>query len=75
MKTEKELNNDILALTMKIQNTHPELSKFIGEMPMIASGLNREKVNTQSLMDYYNSLEALLNNYNITHSDTSGTGS
>ena len=34
MKTAKELNTDILNMTMKIQETHPELSKFISEMPV-----------------------------------------
>jgi hypothetical protein len=69
MKNEKELNDDILKLTMKIQNTRPELSKFISEMPIIKTGLDGEEVKAQNLRDYYNSLEALLNNYNITHGD------
>ena len=69
MKNEKELNDDILKLTMKIQNTRPELSKFISEMPIIKTGLDGEEVKAQNLRDYYNSLESLLNNYNITHGD------
>jgi hypothetical protein len=75
MKSEKELNSDILKLTMKIQNTRPELSKFISEMPSITTGPDGEEAKAQNLREYYNSLEALLNNYNITHGDATEIGS
>ncbi len=69
MKTEKELNSDILAITMKIQATHPELYKFINEMPVKASDPARE-VDLKGLSDYYDSLVELLEKYNATHTDT-----
>ena len=34
MKTEKQLNSEILEITMKIQDQFPELSKYIAEMPI-----------------------------------------
>ena len=34
MKTEKELNADILKKTLMIQEKFPELSKYIEEMPI-----------------------------------------
>ena len=66
MKNEKELNNDILDITMKIESTYPELSKFIIEMPIRASTPGTE-VDIKSLEDYYASLLALLKKYDITH--------
>jgi hypothetical protein len=68
MKTEKELNNDILNITMKIEAKHPELSKFIGEMPVRAFDTGTE-VDLKSLEDYYNSLSAWLKNYDVSHND------
>jgi hypothetical protein len=75
MKSNQELTSDILAITTKIQETHPELSKFINDMPMIESGPEGEEVNTESLSDYYHSLQTLLDNYHTTHNDGSGIGS
>lgn len=68
MKTESELNSDILAITMKIQETHPELSKFIAEIPVKAIDVD-EALKLKSLSDYYDSLEEMLNNYHSTHTD------
>ena len=34
MKTEAELNADILKVTMTIKDEYPELSKYISEMPV-----------------------------------------
>ena len=69
MKTAKELNSAILNITMKIEATHPELSKFIAEMPIKASAPGTE-VDFKGLEDYYNSLVALLKKYDISHTDT-----
>jgi hypothetical protein len=68
MKSEKELNADILDITMKIQATYPELSKFIGEMPVKISNEDGSEINIKNLKDYYDSLEALLKSYDKTHS-------
>ncbi len=60
MKTEKELNAKILALTMKIHNEHPELSKFLEEMPITIPDENNPEINTKILTDYHESLKNLL---------------
>jgi hypothetical protein len=60
METEKELNARILALTMQIQEKHPELSKFLEEMPVTIPDENNPEINTKILKDYYESLNNLL---------------
>ena len=67
MKTEKELNSDILKLTMTIQDKFPELTKYIAEMPVTIPDTENPEINIKILKDYYNSLEALLNKYESNH--------
>jgi CheY-like chemotaxis protein len=67
MKTEKELNQDILEATMQIAKRYPELSKYIGEMPFKSSSLAGHDMDVQNLEDYYNSLTSLLKSYAPSH--------
>ena len=67
MKTEKELEEFILNITMKIQTEYPELSKFIKEMPENVSENNKDAVNSNNMEEYYNSLVKLLAEYSKTH--------
>jgi hypothetical protein len=67
MKTEKELEEFILNITMKIQTEYPELSKFIKEMPENVSENNKDAVNSTNMEEYYNSLVKLLAEYAKTH--------
>jgi hypothetical protein len=67
MKTEKELNNDILKITMTIEEKFPELSKYIEEMPVAIADKSNSEITAKNLKDYYDSLEALLKNYTINH--------
>ncbi len=60
METEKELNAKILAITMQIQEKHPELSKFIGEMPETIPDEKNPEINIETLKEYYESLNMLL---------------
>jgi hypothetical protein len=60
METEKELNAKILALTMQIQEKHPELSKFLEEMPVTIPDESDPEINIKILKDYYESLNNLL---------------
>ena len=62
-----DLNNDILNITMKIQDEFPELSKYITEMPVTIPNEEDPEINTKNLQDYYNSLDALLKKYTRTH--------
>lgn len=63
MKTEKQLNEGILKITMKIKKKFPELSKYILEMPVTIPILENPKINHKSLLEYHNSLEIVLKNY------------
>ncbi|MES2559461.1 MAG: hypothetical protein V4590_06960 [Bacteroidota bacterium] len=67
MKTEAELNDDILKLTLKIQKEHPELSKYITEMPVSVPDEQHPEITVQNLTEYYDSLEKLLKSYGKTH--------
>jgi hypothetical protein len=67
MQTEKELNEDILKLTLTIQERFPELSKYITEMPVTIPDEKNPQINLTTLKDYYDSLEAVLKEYASTH--------
>ena len=67
MKTEKELNGDILEITMNIENKYPELSKYLEETPFEASGTTSKDENIKDLKEYYDSLDALLKKYSKSH--------
>jgi CheY-like chemotaxis protein len=67
MKTEKELNRDILQVTMKIEEMFPELSKYIEEMPVTISETESNATSIKNLEDYYNSLSVLMKSYSINH--------
>jgi hypothetical protein len=63
MKTEKELNDDIVKLTMTILEQYPELSEYLGEMPVTLPDTKDPEINSRNLSAYYDSLSALLENY------------
>ena len=63
MKTEQQLNSDILKVTTAIEENFPELSKYIAEMPVKFSEGDSPEINIKRLSDYYDSLDTLLNNY------------
>ena len=63
MKTEKELDSDILQITMKIKEQYPELSKYILEMPETIPNVESPEMNRKILQDYYDSLNVLLQDY------------
>lgn len=69
MKTEKELNADILKLTLQIQSSYPELSKFIGEMPVTIPNVEDPQINRKVLKDYYDSLCGLMKKYSENHQE------
>jgi len=67
MKTQAELEKDILKITMKIHSDFPELSKYIAEMPENESGNNKIENSIKSFKSYYNSLLVLVSEYAKTH--------
>ena len=71
MKTEKELNDAILGITMKIRNYYPELSKYLSEMPVTIPDISNPEINIKTLTDYYESLENILKKYIPNHNPDS----
>jgi hypothetical protein len=68
MKTEKELTENILKITMTIQEEFPELIKFLNEMPETIPDVEHPEINTKILQDYFNSLKKTLQEYAPNHS-------
>lgn len=64
MKTEIEIEDAILNITMKIKTEYPELSKYLEEMPVTIPDTKNPEINIKNLQEYYNSLESLLKKYN-----------
>ena len=69
METENELNAKILKITMTIKDKHPELSKYIEEMKVTIPDENNPEITLRNLNTYYDSLNAVLNNYILEHPD------
>ena len=67
MKTEKQLNADILKITLLIQEKYPELSKYITEMPVSNPDTETPEINIEHLTNYLESLNAVLKKYAPNH--------
>ncbi len=67
MKTEHQLTDDILKITMVIRNEYPELLKYLNEMPETIPDVNKPSINIDILQEYYNSLLDLLRKYAPNH--------
>ena len=63
MKTEKELNDAILTITMRIRNEYPELMKYLSELPVTIPDVENPEINSKVLTEYYESLENILTKY------------
>jgi AAA15 family ATPase/GTPase len=63
MKTENEIEEAILKITMKINTEYPELSKYLEEMPVTIPDIKNPEINIKILQDYYNSLDSILKKY------------
>ncbi len=66
MKSKIKLTKDIIAITLKIKNNYPELSKFLEEMPD-KSKFSNNNITATNLSVYYDSLDTLLEDYSISH--------
>jgi DNA-binding NarL/FixJ family response regulator len=64
---EKEFNSKILKVTMTILEKYPELYKYIEEMQETIPDDKGSGVALNNLINYYNSLNSLLNNYILEH--------
>ena len=67
MKTEVELNEMILGVTNKISADHPELLKYMNEMPITIPYQENPEITIKTLTSYYDSLTALLEKYEANH--------
>ncbi len=67
MYTERELTDEILIMTMLINKRYPELSKYIGEMPVTIPDEQHPHINEKILLEYYDSLVAMFIDYGATH--------
>lgn len=67
MKTEKELNQDIIDLTLKITLDFPELSKYLSEIPVNNAAKSEPGARVKILEEYYHSLVNIVSEYSETH--------
>lgn len=65
MKTEQQLNADILKITLTIKEKYPELSPSIEEMTVTIQDKESPEINITHLQNYYNSLLYLVEKYKI----------
>lgn len=70
MKTETEWSQEILKITMEIQQEFPELSKYIKEMPVKVVEKDEEGEYSKVMKEYYDSLKDLAGDYSKTHPST-----
>ncbi|MCI1266970.1 MAG: hypothetical protein LKG19_10390 [Saprospiraceae bacterium] len=63
MISERELNEEILRVTLMIHTEYPELSKFIEEMPVTIPNVDQPEINISILSDYLDSLNSLIFHY------------
>jgi hypothetical protein len=67
LESEKVLNVKIFDITMIIQEKYPELSKYLGEMPVTIPDKKSPEINGKNLREYYESLTSILKNYAREH--------
>ena len=67
MKTEKEMNADIMVVTMQIKEKYPELSEFLNEMPVTIPDESNPEINVQILKEYHKSLTDMVKKYSVEH--------
>jgi|GEM_PF-125568 len=67
VETERELNSNILKITMRINDQYPELAKYLGEMPDTIPNETSSEITLNNLKTYYDSLNSLLNKYILEH--------
>lgn len=63
MESEKELTLKILNMTNNIQENYPELSEFLGELPVTIPDNESPEINVDNLRAYFDSLTSLLENF------------
>jgi hypothetical protein len=67
METEKQITEAIAQLTLEIREKHPEMSKYMGEMPVTNPDTEHPDINAKILKDYYDTLVAQIKRYAEQH--------
>lgn len=67
MITTKELNQDIMEITLKIRDRYPELIKYLDEMPVRNDDSTDDEAENRNLKEHYDSLVGLLAKYAVDH--------
>jgi quercetin dioxygenase-like cupin family protein len=68
METVNDINAKIIAITLKIQEKYPELTKYLNELPFTMKDQNNPEINSKVLNEYYGSLNDLVKDYELEHS-------
>jgi len=68
MLTEKEMTEAVSRLTLEIREKYPEMTKYIGEMPVTNPDKEHPEINSKVLTDYYDNLLAIMKRYATEHS-------
>jgi hypothetical protein len=67
MESQKNLNDNILLTTLKIQEDYPELIKYMNEIPRDLLPKAEKGATNKALKDYLESLNYLLETYARKH--------
>ena len=67
MKSQNNINENILQITTKIREEFPELIKHLNEIPIKFSDTKSNGINNKNLIDYYNTLVDLVESYGKYH--------
>lgn len=63
---------DIMLLTFEMESKYPELYKYLNETPMDLSETNDQKISTNDLKLYLETLKTQLQHHIETHKSTKG---
>jgi len=67
MESQKDLNESIRVITLKIQEEHPELVKYISEIPRSLNLKTEKEISPNKLKEYLDSLNMILKTYSKEH--------
>jgi hypothetical protein len=63
MKSEENLNKEIIELSLTIQQKYPKLSDYLAEMTITIPNIEKPLIKIKNLNDYSDSLTSLFDNY------------
>jgi len=66
-KREKDLNSNIIKMTMIIKEQYPELLKYLDEMPVTIPAEKNPEITLKNLNAYYEALKSILGKYKLKH--------